>query len=373
MLNQAAQQAWIRRLEAERENLSVAIAWLLAADDPEAGQDGATLVWLLHRFWYVCGHLDEGLRWITAVLDQGQSLPEALRADLLYAAGLLAVEQRSRGRAESWREESRRHFQALGRRAEAAAALSVLGNVRQQQGDLADAEVLHAESVTIFRELGDRQGLADALDRLAQSLYLRDDLAGAIGLQEQVLALRREHGDRWLTGSALNNLGTALHELGDPQRALSLIEETVELFSQIGNARAIARVQLNLGSIHTSLGNTAAGAACYTASLRQSWELRDTFALVWALRGIATLAGPTSPEAAARIFGKAEALTSQEAPQLPLFDQQRLAAALDDTRSRLGDGAYEAAWEAGAAADPGLIVAQASALAATLGPHAPTP
>jgi predicted ATPase/transcriptional regulator with XRE-family HTH domain len=364
-LSRAGQQAWIQRLEAEQDNLRAALAGLLADEEPGALEAAAGLIWLLHRFWYTCGHLSEGLRWLELALAWAPELPEPLRADLLYAAGVLAVEHRQMARAECWLVESVARSRALGRRAEVAAALPILSYIREQRGDLSDAEALVAESVAIFRELGDRQGLSDALDRLAQCAYYTGDLERAIRLWEEVLAIRREFGDRWLIGSALNNLGNAVHEGGDPERALPIVAEGAELYAQVGNGLMCARVQFNLGSIHTSLGNLAAAAGHFAESLELSWSLQDTFGLSWVLRGIATLAIPVEPAAAARLFGKAAELAGDDW-QLPPFDQERLDAALKALRAQLAPPVYEAAWRAGAAADLQRLVAQAAELAARM-------
>ena len=366
MLNEAGQQTWIGRLEAERDNLRAALSWLLANERPGAAEAAAELIWLLHRFWYICGHLSEGLLWMELALARAEELPEPLLVDLLYAAGLLAVEHRQMARGETWLLECVARARATGRRARVAAALPLLSYIREQRGELSDAETLVAESVAIFRELGDQEGLSDALDRLAQCRYLAGDWAQAIELQEEVLAIRRRIGNLWLIGSALNNLGNTVHESGDPRRALPLIAEAAELFARIGNTLVSTRARLNLGSIYISLGDTAAAAGCYATSLDQIWSLHDEFALPWALRGIATIAIPSDPAAAARLFGKAAALTRQHDWELPPFDRERLAAALGELRSRLDPAVYEAAWCAGEAAELRQIVGQAAAIAAEL-------
>lgn len=366
MLNQVGQQTWIARLEAERDNLRAALTWLLVDDRPGAVEAAAELIWLLHRFWYFCGHLSEGLRWLELILARASELPEPLLADLLYAAGVLAVEHRQMARGEAWLLESLELARAIGRRARAAAALPLLSYIREQRGELSDAETLVAESVAIFREIGDQEGLGDALDRLAQCRYLAGDWAAAIELQEEVLAIRRRLGSLWLIGSALNNLGNTVHESGDPRRALPLIAEAAELFAQIGNMLVYARVRLNLGSVYLSLGDGAAAAGCYGPSLDLIWSLHDEFGLPWALRGIATVAIRSDPAAAARLFGKAEALARQHDWELPPFDRERLDAALGELRARLDPAVFEAAWRAGEVAELRQVVAQASALASAL-------
>jgi predicted ATPase/DNA-binding XRE family transcriptional regulator len=366
MLNQADQHVWIQRLEAEHDNLRAALGWLLADERPGALEEAAGLLWPLHRFWYTCGHLSEGLRWMELALARAAELPAPLRADLLYGAAVLAAEHRQMAQAEAWVVESLDCSRALGRRAAVAAALPLLSSIREQQGDRSNAEALAAESVAIFRELGDGEGLGDALDRLAQCAYYAGDMARAIRLQEEVLALRRGLGNMWLIGSALNNLGVALHESGQPERALPLVAEAVALVDRVGNTLVCARMQINLGSILTTLGDSAAAAACYAQSLALIWSHRDLFALAWLLRDIATLLVPSDPAAAARLFGKAEVLMGQDGWQLPPFDRQRLDAALDELRLRLEPAAYAMAWHAGALADLAPLVAQAADLVAAL-------
>ncbi len=370
-INHADQQVWIERLEAEHDNLRAALEWLLADPQPAALELAARLLCLLYRFWYTCGHLSEGLRWMELALARADELPGELRADLLHCAAVLAVEHRRLPQAEAWLLTSLTCSRALGRRAAVAAALPILSSIRERRGDLTAAAALASESVAIFRELDDREGLGDALDRLAQCAYYAGDLPRAIDLHEEVLALRRESGDLWLIGSTLNNLGVAIHENGDPERALPLIAEAVALVGQVGNTLMRARMQLNLGSVQMSLGNVAAAAEWYAHSLALSWSCNDLFAIGWLLRAIATLLIPSNPAQAARMFGKASALVGQDDWQLPPFDRQRLDTALDELRARLDPATHTLAWQTGALADLAAIVAEAAQGAAVLSRLAP--
>src|SRR5215207_3937537 len=53
--------AWPGRLEAEHDNLRVALAWALPGRDPRSGARAAAALW---RFWVHRGHLAEGRRWL---------------------------------------------------------------------------------------------------------------------------------------------------------------------------------------------------------------------------------------------------------------------------------------------------------------------
>ena len=52
-LHGAGQLAWLNRLETRRDNLSAALSWLVARDQPGMALD---LVWATWRFWWLHGH-----------------------------------------------------------------------------------------------------------------------------------------------------------------------------------------------------------------------------------------------------------------------------------------------------------------------------
>ena len=90
------------------------------------------------------------------------------------------------------------------------------------------------------------------------------------------------------------------------------------------------------------------------------------------LAGLATIAGQLErSELAARLFGASDALLAaagvvMEAIDLAVSEPQRAAA-----RARLGDDAFTAAREAGAALPPSQALSEALAFAATVDPAAP--
>jgi len=71
--------------------------------NPGIGVRIATALW---RFWFTRGHLGEGRRWLETVLAAGASLPAALRAKALNAAGRLALRQGDDASAQKVLEES---------------------------------------------------------------------------------------------------------------------------------------------------------------------------------------------------------------------------------------------------------------------------
>ena len=148
-LKGAEQAEWLRRLEADHENLRAGLEWSLVA---AGSKGGLRLCGALGRFWWTRGHFTEGRQWCTRVLGKaGAQERTQERADVLNAAGVLAY----------------------------------------HQGDYPAARALHEESLAIRRELGHRPGIGASLGNLGNVAFNQGDYPASTALQEQSLAIRR--------------------------------------------------------------------------------------------------------------------------------------------------------------------------------------
>src|SRR5262249_58445138 len=96
----AGQQAWLDRLEVEHDNLRAALAWSQAVVPSEhSGELGARLAASLYWFWLMHSHWSEARRWLEEMLHINSTLPAAVRARVLHAAGALAGNQGDDARA----------------------------------------------------------------------------------------------------------------------------------------------------------------------------------------------------------------------------------------------------------------------------------
>ncbi len=171
----ADQARWLDRLDKEHDNLRAALAWLLEQDVVE---DVARLVWALHQFWWLRGHLAEGQRWLAQVLARREALEDATCALALLAAGKVAY----------------------------------------AQGNHAVADTLLDQSIAMASALGDRTTLAHTLAMQGYTALGMHDLGRAAATLEPALALHRQLGNRWGEGFTLNALGYAALFAGDPTR-----------------------------------------------------------------------------------------------------------------------------------------------------------
>jgi non-specific serine/threonine protein kinase len=323
------QLEWFTRLETDSLNLRTALEWAIDQDKETALRMGGALI----RYWDHHSFVTEGQYWLEAVITGSEDLSASLRAKALWGAGVLAIASGNYERAEQALSESLELAKIAGDSYVMGFALNGLGSVALHHGDLARATELHEEGLIHLREAGDDDGIAALLGNLAYGALVRGDIERAVLQAEESLdryrKLRSVHG----TASMLGTLGRALLEQGKFDRATGVLQEGVALSQQIGNV----------------------------------WY---TTATLEGLAGVAAAQGQS--ERAAHLFGAVEALVEAsgatshplrtEAEYLPAVRERRLF----EIRTRLGDKAFEEAWDAGHALTTQQAVAEALALAADL-------
>lgn len=228
------QPEWFDRLALEHGNLRSALDWSLE-HDPEAGCAMAADMWL---YWEARGHITEGRRRLTALLD---AVPESspIRPKALWVAGYLAVTQTEvdaglpllRTAADAAVERSDDEAQAY--------ATQYLGLAHLFAGDLTTARDLFEQAYRMHVTLGSKTA-AFTLTDLAVTTMLAGDPARAIGLYEQALAMTARDGDPWTTSHAHWGLGVASFLTGDLGRAERVEKQALDIIAAVDEASGIA-------------------------------------------------------------------------------------------------------------------------------------
>jgi predicted ATPase/Tfp pilus assembly protein PilF len=311
----AEQATWLRRLEAERDNLRAALSWSLEAGEPEIGLRLGTA---LGSFWAVRGYVSEGRacleealsQILTGYRDDTAAAPamDDMRAKALAVVAALAMEQGEYGRATAQYEESLRLYQRLGDRIGCATVLNGLGFVAQVEGKYERAAALHEESLAIMRTLGDRGGMA----------------------------------------RVLNNLGLIAQLQGRFEQAVALHEESMALKLALGHERGIAASLHNLGEVAFLQGNLEEAATRFAESVTRKLGIGTNEGVAVSLDGLAAVANALGqPARAARLLGAASALrsalgTPQKLAVRPLYEPT-----VASVRAALGEDAFATAWREG--------------------------
>jgi predicted ATPase/DNA-binding SARP family transcriptional activator len=311
------QGRWFARLRSEVWNLQGVLSWSLESgqEEEERVQElRLRLVAALWRFWDVQG-LEEGKRWLQAVLERDPGRYPAARAKALGGLGFILLFQQHYARAIVVLEEAIALYKELGDESGGAFALANFGYAMLHGGYRERVPTFVQEAEELMT--GDLDGPPRAYLRiiLAAAAQGEGDLDSAASQLEVALAMARELGDLRNTAMSLFILGNVEIARGDFDRGVMLLEEG-------------AGISRGLGDL--------LGAAYY----------------VWVFGNVNALR--RNPIKAARLWGAAEALRERMGMSFSHFDlaasgyEQDLAA----VRSALDEASFEAVWAEGRAMSP---------------------
>ena len=333
-LRSAEASAWLARLDVERDNVRVALAWALEQGEAETGLRLAG-----DFFWLWLRRLPaEGRVWLERVLAAPAEIAPAARARALHALSTLAF----------WGE----------------------GEVRR-------AEPLLEESLTIFERLGDRLGTVEALFQLGHMAWARGDLERAEVLAEEGEPMALEIGAEDTAAAIRVNRGLVARDRGDVEQAQRLLEEALATFQRLGFRWSAGWALLHLANLTRHRGSPAEALARYAEGATLWLADGDAWATVVALRGGARAAAEAGRfDGAARLFGATEA--QGEAIGLPIPSAERAdhEQAVTQVRAALGNECFAGAWTAGRTLSIEQAVDEATGIAAELAagqPAAPEP
>ncbi len=361
-LRSPGQLTWLRRLEAEHDNLRAALAWAVERPEPDAHL-GLAAAAALGWFWYMRGHWSEGNEWLARARAAAQGAPVQQQAAAAKAQALMLS---ALGRYDEAIPLFRRSLDLTARHSDPIGqgdALNWLGRAEFRQKRYETAEAFSQEALAPFRQAGDRFGEATALRNIGDVMRLVGRYDEAERLYQQAMRLSREIGGGWSLGMTLNSIGELMRRVGRYARAAEVYDEEIGLHRTLGNRIQLATALHNQGHATLRLGDPARSAALFTESLRlhQSMDNRRGVCLCLAgLAGVAATAGhDLRSERAARLLGAvAVHLTPMGAHLMGPADQAEYDHHLAAAQAALGPDAFTRAWEIGR----GLTFEQAVAL-----------
>lgn len=356
----ADQATWVRRAEAELDNMRAAIAFALAGGtDPVIAVKFAGA---LIEFWNRRGYVGEGRDVVRAAL----ALPAVRASERAHAFGLqigaaLAYCQSDHREARRMLEECLERVRALDDRQWTAGTLSLLSVARLQSGDTAGAEESEREALQICRSLGERRGEAVGLLHLGQIAVHRGDLDAAREAVTEGLAIARELRFLEVEAECELVLGELACENGDWDAARRRFVRSHEVAAGAGDRRGEANATWWSGRVDLETGDLSSARRRLSEALQAFRSLQMLEELIGCLEDTtALLAAEKRPAQAARFAGLAERLREQLAlPPSPAQAgrwRDRLAA----IRASLGTG-FESARADGRAADVDAIVQEMTA------------
>jgi predicted ATPase/DNA-binding CsgD family transcriptional regulator len=291
------------RLEVEHPNLRSALAWL-----DETGRLGQLipLADQLAWFWDLAGHYREGLSWLERALAvSGEDISDRVRCEALCRVGHLA-QTLDEPRAARYLEQALALARTIGYEDYEAEASVLLGIMAEDRGDYAAAEEHLASGRQKNEQAGNTWGRIVADYHLGVVAYGRGDLPRATVLLEGARAAALAVDNSLVPAWSLEYLALVACQQGDLARAAELLRQVLPPDP--------------------------------TSGLRhQYWATLEAVAVLASLIGEAQSTARLSGAAATAAHGRPRAL-----PEAVAYKRAAAAA-----RQRIGDHAYEEAWEAG--------------------------
>jgi predicted ATPase/class 3 adenylate cyclase/Tfp pilus assembly protein PilF len=263
---------WLNRLEAEHDNLRMALQW--CQDDGEDSRLGLRLAASLWQFWFSRGYWSEGREFLMAALSQnGAEKPVPARAKALNGAGKLASKQGDYRVARALYEESLSLYQGMSDEAGTVRALRNLGYMARRQGDYAAARAYYEQALRINREIGLQVGEATTLFSLGWVAAEQGDYTPARSYFQQALEINRVLENRDGQASNLYGLGLVARFQGDYAGACSCYEQASILHRAIGNREQEAYDFYGLGWVAREQRDFARARVHYEQALTIHREL----------------------------------------------------------------------------------------------------
>jgi len=226
------QLRWLRRLDAELDNLRAALTWATEDGEAEVGLRIGAALW---RYWQLRGSATEGRERLERLLGRrgGSKLARAMAQAMVASLALVQADH-----------EAVRRF-----------------------GDL---------SLPVLRGLEDDRTVACVLGVLGTSALAFGDGDRARALTEEGLAVSRRTGDLMTETRARYNVGVVLAWRGELDEAESLVEESVRVARQLEDVRNVASWLTSLGGIAVARGDHARARPLFEESLAIHRTLDDT-------------------------------------------------------------------------------------------------
>jgi predicted ATPase/DNA-binding SARP family transcriptional activator len=277
------QAVWLRRLEADHENLNAAIDWALL-DDPEAA---VRLSSALAHFWLIGRHRSEVRQRLAEAVGTARGVSPASRVKALAWAAQLANVEGRLDQSVPLAQEAYDLSRDVGDPWWAALSGMVLGLAIGLGGGI-DRAGAHLEAArTGFEGIGDTWGAAMTTMLLGYASTFAARREQAEALARRGLEGFRAAGDQWGQTMALELLGLLARDRGAYQDAVAAFEEALGIVRDLELRDEVPFLLADLGDLQVLLEGFEAAAILHKEALDSAVELGAQDAAALARTGLA--------------------------------------------------------------------------------------
>ncbi len=259
-LRRAEQLEWLATLEAEHDNIAVALRGALAAGEAQGAMRLAAAVgW----YWWLGGHKAEGLELITAAISTPGEVSDEIRA-MVYALGVMFMTDgpADQYQAAEWIHQAYRFAQRSPRRSPLLGLVAPLERMLQEPHAFLPAfEPLLTEDDPWVRALG-RLHLGKMRIMLGQDGRDADDYL------EMALAEFRAIGERWGISFALTELADRIATRGEFAAACGHYDQAIAVVTEVGAVEDLVRMRSRQAQLYWLLGDEESSASAMAEAQR---------------------------------------------------------------------------------------------------------
>ncbi|HZT43207.1 MAG TPA: tetratricopeptide repeat protein [Chthonomonadaceae bacterium] len=307
---------WIQRLEADYENLRLAMQTCLEQSCIEQGLQLVSDLWV---FWEHTGRLTAVGEWLkhTLALTEISTVDPSMRAMGLFEQGFFAWRQGDFLTAQSALESS---YQIAKEREDVwymAHARQIQGGAACSQGKLPIARAYLEESIELFHSLGDSRWVTIATYNLGAVAEQEKHYFEAREHYQEALAYWRAVGFEERAALAIEALGNVTFRTNDPYQAQSMFLESLTILRHLGSHRGhIAECLDKIGDVALALGKMERAVKIKAAvdRLRQDIKMPTEPCNVQVqVEHLAVLLQSLGAEKFDRLWAEGQAMTLEEA------------------------------------------------------------
>jgi len=348
---------WVRRLDAEHDNIRAAIEW--------GGENhlatSLKIIPELVRYWTRRGHEEEGRRIIEGLVQRAGKAPlppgedgaawQALMGHAWNSSAMLAYSQGDNARGIVLAQRAVELARSAGDQRLLAEARSFLGASTLFLGRYDEAlpileQALEAARLSGVPALG---GMPTSM--LGQIMAVREpDSPAAQALMAEGASLMSESGDRWISAMAQLGMAMGAKVRGDHEDARRRFGSMAPLFQELGDRHRLNMIRSELAHIDREEGQLDKAEAAYRETILQWKRLGHRAAVAHQLESFAFIAQSRGEDArAARLYGAAEAIRERIGIAMTPIEQTEYDAQVARLKAGSQSQAVARAWSEGRA------------------------
>jgi len=156
-----------------------------------------------------------------------------------------------------------------------ASALSNMGYLYNNRGDISKCLDCSLQSLKIQREIGDHYGEATSLNNIGAIYMSQGNIAKGLEYFHMCLKIDEVQGNKEGQGTSLNNIGLIYVNQGDLKIGLEYLTKSFEIEKGLGNKKGMAGSYNNIGIMYERHGDpscVASSEECRSQSIKKGLE-----------------------------------------------------------------------------------------------------